>query len=247
MNPTPFLINTLNNKYPCEGPRTVQNNCDFSTAAIITIDLKSLVMQGKISEVQALFVDNADNSAPVVITVSQSQQRVIVPAFSQAWLPILVNEPQLVVTTTTTVVVPVFACNFPVMPVVWTAPSSGGAPSSNVAITNYPTSQGINLTTSGISSAFNPQLPGYILTTGVTSSSVTIASIAGQNIRIVNTGTVIANVRWGTGAQTAVTTDLALAPNQSILVNSNGANTLAAISSAAGSLQISVGNGGFTA
>lgn len=245
-NTSSYIFDTLNNKFPCEGPRVVQCVCDFTSASSFDVDLKSLVTQGKISEVQSVFVDNADNSLPLFLRMSGNGQRIIIPPYSQAYIAVLLNQAQFTVTTGNSLVINIYAQNFPVNNCVWSAPSNGSS-ATNVNVANWPISQQVFFTPT-ISNAFLPSGTGINLTTGAASASTAIASVAGQNIRVMNTGTFPVSFRWGMGAQTAVVTDLTLAPNQSILVNSNGANTLAAISpGGAGSINIVVGNGGLSA
>lgn len=245
-NATSYIFDTLNNKFPCEGPRVVQCVCDFTSASSYDVDLKTLVQQGKISEVQSLFVDNADNSAPLVFNMSGSGQRVIIPAYSQAYIAVLLNQAQFNVTTSNPLLVNIYAQNFPVQNCVWSAPSNGTS-SSNVAVTNFPAVQVVSLT-STVSTAFSPTFPGINLVTGAASTNIAIAAANGQNIRVLNTGTFPVSFRYGAGAQVSVAADLTLAPNQSILVNSNGANNLAAISpGGAGSINITIGYGGQSA
>lgn len=240
-------LDVLNNKFPCEGPKAVPVSLDFSTAPAFDVDLKLLMLQNKISNVQSLFIDNASNTAQLVLTMSVQNQRIIIPPGAQAYITVLLNQAEFTVSTTSTALVNIFAQNFPVTNAVWQAPATGTA-TSNVAVSNFPANQLVTLATSGVSYAFNPSGTGVNLTTGAASANVNITSAAGQNIRILNTGANAVAVRWGTGGQTAVATDLTLAPNQAILVNSNGANNIAGISpGGASSLNIVVGSGGLTA
>lgn len=243
--PSYVTLDVLNNKFPCEGPRVVACPCDFSTAQTFDVDLKTLQMRGKISDIQSLFVDNSDNNAALIITASVQGQRIVIPPYAQAYIAILLNQAQFRVTSASLALVPIYAQNFPVSNCVWNSNAAGTA--QNVAVTNLPLSQPVSLTSS-ISSAFLPSGTGANLATSAASANVAIATVAGQNIRLLNTGAFPVAVRWGAGAQIAVATDLTVMPNQSILVNGNGANNLAAISpGGAGSLNIVVGNGGLSA
>lgn len=243
---TYVTLDVLSNKFPCEGPKVIPIFCDFSSATKYDVDLKSLVQQGKISDVQSIFVDNADNSGICTIDIDVQQQRIIIPPFSQAYLNVLTALPSFHVTSGTTALVRLFAQNFPVTNAVWNAGVGSGL-ASDVNVLNFPTSQGVNFS-SGISNSFLPTFTGINLVTGAASANVAIVTAVGQNIRVFNAGTFPVSFRYGTGAQVAVVTDLTLAPNQSILVNSNGANNLAAISpGGAGSINIVVGNGGLSA
>lgn len=241
------VLDVLNNKFPCEGPRVVRIDCDFSTASTINVDLKILTQQGKINDIQSLFIDNSDNSAPLIILVSIQNQRIIIPAYSQAYITILSNTPQFSVSTTSAFIVPIFAQNFPVTNIIWNA-SAAGNPSS-VNVSNFPVTQAVIISPTS-SYAFDP-FPGTAaanLAVTTVSASAAIAPTAGQNIRLMNNGANAVNIRMGTGAQTAVLTDLTLAPNQSILLNASGMTTLAAIcATGTSTLNYIIGNGGLTA
>jgi len=238
-------LDVMNNKFPCEGPKVIPINCDFLLANRYDVDLKNLVQQGKISDVQSLFIDNADNAQSVIIDIDVQTQRIVIPPYAQAYISILCALPSFHVSSSGGVTVKIFAQNFPVTNCVWTA-NTAVAP-SNVNVTNFPSSQNVALAPN-VSSAFLPSFPGVNLVTGAASANVAIVSAIGQNIRVFNAGTFPVSFRYGTGVQTAVVTDLTLAPNQSILLNSNGANNLAAISpGGAGSINISIGYGGLSA
>lgn len=243
--PTSYVFDTLNNKYPCEGPRVVETICDFSTASSFDVDLKSLVMQGKISNVQSLFVDNSTNSAPLVIKMSNTNQRIIIPSYSQAYISVLLNQPQFSVSTTSIATVFVYAQNFPVQNAIWAA-SDVNNTGQNVSVVNFPVTQFTALMPN-TNNTFKPVFPGYNLATGTTSASVAVATAVGVNMRICNTGTVLVTVRYGAGPQTALTNDLAIAPNQSVFVDGSGVDTVAAISSAASSINIICGYNGLSA
>jgi hypothetical protein len=90
--------------------------------------------------------------------------------------------------------------------------------------------------------AFEPQTH-YSLSVSTTSASQSIYAGA-EMVRLYNSTTGTVFVRWGSGAQTAVTTDMALAPGGVEVFDKGAASTLAAImSSGSGTLYISVGSG----
>jgi len=241
---TYVTLDVMNNKFPCEGPRVVTCPCDFSQASNFNVDLKSLVQQAKISEVQSLFIDNSDNNFPLTVVISVQNQRIVVPANAQAYLNVLCNLPQFNVSSQgSAAMVNIFAQNFPVTNCVW----FGAGASSNVSVNNFPVIQSVSFASS-VSNAFTPSFPGINLVTGAASANIAIAPAIGMNIRVFNAGAFPVSFRYGVGAQVAIAADLTLAPNQSILLNSNGANNLAAISpGGAGSINISIGYGGLSA
>ena len=231
------VLPVLCNRFPCEGPRTIPVTYDFSSSKNYSTDLKSLMTQGQVSEIQAAFIDNSSNNASLTLVVSVQNQTVVIPAGGQAYVMLLVKEPQFNISSQSTDFAIIHFLNFPVTNQVWMPDGS------QTQIINFPTNQLVSFNP-GVSNAFAPSGNANNLTVGVTSTSVAIAPTAGQNIRLLNVSTNAIMVRYGVGAQTAVLTDLTLMPGQAIIVNANNANTLAAISSVAGVLNYCLGNGG---
>lgn len=126
----PFNID--NSRIPPEGPRAVRIPMDFSTVGAYVVDLTSLT-QGQpapaMSYVQTVFIDNSNNANGLKIVTDTLQQPVIIPAQSQAYLPVLQpNNPKLYVSTNAAadLTVTIYALNFPVSPAVWSTVQTGG-------------------------------------------------------------------------------------------------------------------------
>jgi hypothetical protein len=95
-----------------------------------------------------------------------------------------------------------------------------------------------------MTTVFTPS-PGGSTTIGVTTStaSKTIQSQPRQ-VRLYNSGDVAVFVRWGKGAQSAVTTDMAIAPGATEAFTKEDADTIAAITeSGSATLYITCGTG----
>jgi len=93
-----------------------------------------------------------------------------------------------------------------------------------------------------MTAVFIPTSSTSISATG-TSASATIRFDAPQ-VRLYNSGTVAVFVRWGNGSQTAVATDMAIAPGAIEVFGKQGADTLAAITGGtAATLYITSGTG----
>jgi hypothetical protein len=91
--------------------------------------------------------------------------------------------------------------------------------------------------------AFDPTA-STSLAFSTTSAEVTTLSASDNIVRIYNGGTGVVFIRWGTTAQTAVATDMAIAPGAVEVFTKNNATRLAAIaSSGSGTLYITTGNG----
>ena len=107
---------------PKSGPKAAPAILDFSNDGTIVIDCLLLISQGKMEYVQTLYIDNADNLNPITLTCSMTGQRIIAPARSQGYYPMLApNPPQITCSTTQTnlLKVPVYLLNVPVQAVNW--------------------------------------------------------------------------------------------------------------------------------
>lgn len=253
-----IVIDVMSNKFPCEGPRIVELPLDFSAASSYSVNLNTLVQQGKISEVQALFIDNADNTSALTLVIGITNQRVIIPPGSQAYLMLLMGTPTLVASTTNFAKAKIFALNFPVSNMVWAAGAAGTG--ANVTVTNFPATQPTVYATPGqaamsasqpvtLANDQNYSAMGFkVATTGTVtcttaSAGATIAASATQIIRVVNTGSETGYVRVGTGAQVAVLTDTAIPPNTTMFF-SGAATGIAVIAATTGTtIQYSIGTG----
>lgn len=89
---------------------------------------------------------------------------------------------------------------------------------------------GATVTVSATTSSSDEALPA----TAVGSSTTNAGTIGGADVlRFYNAGTAIAFVRWGVGAQTAVTTDMPVAPGTiEVFSKAYEADTVAAITAA---------------
>lgn len=79
-----------------------------------------------------------------------------------------------------------------------------------------------------------------------TSASASLGGSGGTSLRVYNASSAVAYVRWGSGAQTAVTTDTYLAPGatETFQINGNMVDTVAAIlSTGTGSVLFQRGHG----
>lgn len=111
---------------PKQGPAVLPFNLQFNTYTSYSLDLRGLQQLGFVENLQAIYVDNSGNLSPLVILVSTTNQQLIVPPQSQAFLPLFVSN-NLVVSFSSVggVVVPIFPINFPVAPAVWSVNGTG--------------------------------------------------------------------------------------------------------------------------
>jgi hypothetical protein len=123
MNPA---FGTSNNEWPCEGPKVIPVALSLSTSDYSVVDFTSEIERQQISNVQGLFVDNADNPERLIIVAETTGQRIAIPAYSQGYIQTLNSStPRFSVKLETTPPLPVAvalcALNFPVSNCVWTA------------------------------------------------------------------------------------------------------------------------------
>ena len=125
----------FNMTLPAEGPQTVPVNVDMQTNIEQEIDLTALVDNGVISFVAGAWIDNSDNGEAVTLICNATNQRVIIPANSQGWYPLLSTNPPKFSISQAAVgdIVKLIFVNFPVWPSA--AASSGGGGGGDVTIT----------------------------------------------------------------------------------------------------------------
>jgi hypothetical protein len=90
---------------------------------------------------------------------------------------------------------------------------------------------------------FTPCANHQIVMTGSSvNQALTAPGVAASSLYLYNGGTVVIAVRWGIGAQTALTTDFPMAPGAYFVIGKGVADNVAAIG-ASGTLYISPGEG----
>lgn len=107
---------------PKGGPATIPAKLDFTNVAEIDIDGEQVTSQGKIEYIQGVFVDNADNTDPLVFTMATTGQRIVCPPNSQGYYAIMApNPPRMTATTTqgANQIFNVFFYNVPIQSAVW--------------------------------------------------------------------------------------------------------------------------------
>jgi hypothetical protein len=117
---------TENNKQSCVGPKVARAELSLTNTNRTLVDFTPYIQNGQIDMVQSLFVDNINNPERLIIEVGTTGQRIVIPAYSQAYVPVLTNnyarmEAYLEAVPAGTVTVNIFGLNFPVYAHVWTA------------------------------------------------------------------------------------------------------------------------------
>lgn len=105
---------------------------DFSIGLTYQLDLTAIQDQlAWIKSVQTLFIDNSQNANQITIRMSGTLQRIIIPGYAQAYVPVLqINPPVLTFTSASAVQITIQILDFFLPPFVWSvngiAPISGG-------------------------------------------------------------------------------------------------------------------------
>lgn len=111
---------------PTEGPKIIPIVVDLTVANIALVDLSQQQSQGKISFLQTIYIDNADNAQPAIIQSQMNRVRYVIPAGAEAILPFFVaNPPKFTVQTAGAIRLPVYVLNVPINPCVWQAGADG--------------------------------------------------------------------------------------------------------------------------
>lgn len=93
-----LIVGTYPGCLPYEGDRAFPLTIDFSVDTSWIIDFLGLQEQNKISQVTTIYVDAVDSGQATIFYFPVSQQRIVVPAGAQVYLPVLcTNPPQLIV------------------------------------------------------------------------------------------------------------------------------------------------------
>ncbi len=117
------FFTTSNMTLPPEGPRVIPVNIDMLAQQEYDIDVTEMTQNGYISYISGAFFDNADNAQDVTVSVSGSNQRIIIPASRQMIMPLFaVNPPKFNFSQAAPGdLLRVFFVNFPVF--AWNSPT----------------------------------------------------------------------------------------------------------------------------
>ncbi len=119
--PTGNLGNTANGSAPCEGPRALSYNLDFSVASSYDVDLTQQFQGGQFTTIQGFYCDNSQNASPLIVTCGGTGQTLVVPPFACAYLPMLQTLPPKFNVATAGLIANIFISffNFYIPPMVW--------------------------------------------------------------------------------------------------------------------------------
>lgn len=111
----------FNGLAPLGTPIALSFSLDFTGGITgIDVDFYQEETQLQIDFVQSLFADNQNSASPLILTMGGTQQRLYVPARSQATLPVFVNLPATFrATSNSGLVIPVIFLNVPLATAIW--------------------------------------------------------------------------------------------------------------------------------
>jgi hypothetical protein len=193
-----------------KGPIAGYGQVDFTTGITPQVlDATYAEQKGYISAIAGMFIDNADNNFPISITMSGTQQRLIVPALSQALLPLISKSPEQITFDSpgASVIVKFQFLNFrPGSPLVWGARSGGGSPSAPFFVSDLTV---LNMTWA------NSALVG--------GNQVLIpANASGQVVTLKASNANVASLWLNWGAVAAANTNIELGPGDSFTLGRPG-------------------------
>jgi hypothetical protein len=107
---------------PKEGPSIVPIVCDFTANPAYLIDFSRLYDANLLRQVLTVYADNSANSSPLALTIPDTQQRLVWPAFSCGYLPVAQSQNlKFNVASAGAFVITLEFLNFPVAASVWSA------------------------------------------------------------------------------------------------------------------------------
>lgn len=111
----------------CEGRKAITTIIDFSLGLTFTLDLSGIQQQlNWFRSVQTIYVDNSANVNPFVITCGITTQRIVIPPYCCAYMPLLQPDaPVLQFNSANAVAVKIQLLNFFLPPSVWSVAGGG--------------------------------------------------------------------------------------------------------------------------
>lgn len=107
---------------PVGGPKTAPAVLDFTNTNTVNIDASQIVTSGKITYIQGVYIDNADNAGTLAMTMSLTGQRIVAPPNSCGFYNILVPNPAKIEAVSAQAAnkrIRVYFYNVPIQAIVW--------------------------------------------------------------------------------------------------------------------------------
>jgi hypothetical protein len=113
-------FDTANRMVPCEGPRAVPISLDFSLGDTYYVNIQDIAALKRFTMLQALYLDNAGNPTPLIVTCVSTGQRIIMGSGMQGYRNVLCPNPgQVNFVSESGATIKVHLLNFPVIDSEW--------------------------------------------------------------------------------------------------------------------------------
>jgi len=113
-------IQSANGFQPCEGPRCLSYNLDFSAATEYDFDLTQQQQQGQFTTLQTVYIDNSSNAAALTLTVQGTNQVITWAPNTQGFVTIVSQVPaKFSISTSGGILIAVQLMNFYIPPAMW--------------------------------------------------------------------------------------------------------------------------------
>lgn len=178
----------LGNPPDCKiGRKAIHVLIDFALGSVFQLDLSSIQTQGAFDAVQTLYLDNRNNTGPLVVDLGMTLQNVTLPAGAQAYIPVLQGNPPVLKFTanTGTPVVNVQFLNFFVPPIVW---YTTGIPIVDLTLAAVISNGGVNVNASPLT-VINPTDASGTIVVGGTRQPLFVANAARKRWTLSNPST----------------------------------------------------------
>ena len=120
------ILPVMNGATPCEGPKTLPFNLDFSQATDYEIDLTQQYQQKQFTTLQTLYAQNLSQTDDLIFTLNGTGQVISLPPNYAGFIPVVVTDPPKLTVTlldNTITAQNVQLMNFYLPPLIWnTAP-----------------------------------------------------------------------------------------------------------------------------
>lgn len=115
-------IPVFNQLVPDENPRSIRIRYDLVNQDDVIVDLNNAIEAKVISNVQTIYFDNADNPNNVTMQIEVTNQRLIFPAYSQGYIPVLCPNPPKFTLSSQGGIGSITMLNVPMPAIIWSIP-----------------------------------------------------------------------------------------------------------------------------
>lgn len=124
--PDPINVTAVQNTpfspLPCPPSNYIRMVADFTSTLEFEAQFSSIINRGHIDSIQGMYVDNGGNANPVTFDWRDCGKRIVFPASSQGFLPLILSKQPRLVIAAAGGIVPFFLYNFAVPAEIWASP-----------------------------------------------------------------------------------------------------------------------------